>query len=188
MEKIEIRREILKMVYERYTQHPYYRVTPKEFKEELGISLRQLNFNIVYLEEKGLLELQKPLEGSLFVGARITPRGIDLVEDEFQFDTTFPLKNEKKMKDIDVERASKDLIDKIMLRNFSSEKKELLIEEVKSIRDEFRKPGPSYKVIKNALEKIKERDYDLGNELSEILKNLPIMNIFKEAAKREYYE
>ncbi len=78
------------MTYLLYQEHPYYRITPREFMEAMNISLKKLNFNIVYLEEKGLLELQKPLEGNIFVGARITPSGIDLVEDEDQFNDLYP--------------------------------------------------------------------------------------------------
>jgi hypothetical protein len=91
MKDIEIRRRILEMVYERFKEHPYYQITPKEFTEDLDISIEQLSYNIVYLEEKGFLELAKPLEGSIFVGARITAMGIDLVENQEKFDLTFPV-------------------------------------------------------------------------------------------------
>ena len=80
------------MTYELYQQHPYYRVTPKEFREAIEIGIQELNFNVIYLEEKGLLELQKPLEGDLFVGARITPDGIDLIEDQERFNELYPEK------------------------------------------------------------------------------------------------
>ena len=78
------------MLYRCFTEHPYHRITPKEFTEDLGVTQRVLDFNIVYLEEKGYVELQKPLEGSIFVGARITPKGIDLVEDNDKLNTLFP--------------------------------------------------------------------------------------------------
>ena len=78
------------MLYKCFTEHPYHRITPKEFIENLGVVQEKLDFNIVYLEEKGLVELQKPLEGSIFVGARITTKGIDIVEDSDQFNNLFP--------------------------------------------------------------------------------------------------
>ena len=86
----ELRRKILQMLYTCFTEHPYHRITPNEFTEDLGVTQRVLDFNIVYLEEKGYVELQKPLEGSIFVGARITPKGIDLVEDKKRFSELFP--------------------------------------------------------------------------------------------------
>ena len=90
MNNIEIRRKILEMVYERFKEHPYYMVTPKEFKDTLSIDSKELNYNIVYLEEKGYLELQKSLDGDIFVAARITTKGIDLIEDENEFNIIFP--------------------------------------------------------------------------------------------------
>ena len=85
-----LRRKILQMLYTCFTEHPYHRITPEEFTESLGITQKMLDFNIIYLEEKGYIELQKPLEGSIFVGARITPKGIDVVEDKKKFDILFP--------------------------------------------------------------------------------------------------
>ena len=77
------------MLYDSFKEHPYNRLTPKDFKKSLNLNLKELHFNIIYLEEKGLLELQKPLDGDLFVGARITHKGIDLVEDEYQMSIFF---------------------------------------------------------------------------------------------------
>jgi hypothetical protein len=85
-----LRRKILEMLYKRFTEHPYHRITPQEFIEKLAVTQKELDFNIVYLEEKGFVELQKPLEGSIFVGARITPKGIDLVEDDKKLSELFP--------------------------------------------------------------------------------------------------
>jgi len=81
------------MLYTCFTEHPYHRITPKEFTESLGVTQKVLDFNIIYLEEKGYVELQKPLEGSIFVGARITTKGIDLVEDTNQLNVLFPNDN-----------------------------------------------------------------------------------------------
>ena len=89
-----LRRKILTMLYACFTEHPYRRITPKEFIEELSVTHKELDFNIVYLEEKGFLELQKPLEGNIFVGARITPKGIDLVEDRDKLNDLFPTTNQ----------------------------------------------------------------------------------------------
>ncbi|MEO0216858.1 MAG: hypothetical protein ABIL14_07570, partial [candidate division WOR-3 bacterium] len=128
MTNIEIRRKIMEMAYERFKEHPYYRITPKEFKEALNIDLKTLNFNMVYLEEKGYIELQKPLEGSLFVGARITSKGIDLVEDEYQFDITFPPPNkDTSAMQISVFKEFNLLIDKVNAsEKLSNDTKEIL--------------------------------------------------------------
>ena len=62
MTDIEIRRGILKMAYERFKEHPYHRITPKELENALNIGFKELNYNIIYLEEKGFIELQKPYD------------------------------------------------------------------------------------------------------------------------------
>ncbi len=84
-----IRKKMLEILYELFQKRPYNRITPKELIEIIGVDLETLHFNAVYLEEKGYLELQKPLDGTLFVGARITAEGIDLIEDIDKFNAIF---------------------------------------------------------------------------------------------------
>ncbi len=185
MEKIEIRRRILEMLYEKFTEHPYYRITPKEFKNKLKINIRELNFNVIYLEEKGLIELQKPLEGTLFVGARITTKGVDLVEDEYRFNMMFPLASTRSV--------SENILAKFNLlregietdKNLSPELREIIVEEVRSIEDELKKAEPSYGVVKKMLDKIKDRNFEIYERLSAIMKDPTIIRILTESAKRE---
>jgi DNA-binding Lrp family transcriptional regulator len=185
MDKIKVRRRILEILYEQFVEHPYNRTTPKEFKEQLGISLRDLNYNMIYLEDKGLVELQKPLEGSLFVGARITYRGIDLVENEYEFDIMFPVVKRALPPD-NVFNQFTLLIDAIEVDDtINSDLKELIIEGIKEIIDELKKVNPSYAVVKKFLVKVKERNYDIGEKLQAILKNPLISKILADSAKKE---
>ncbi len=185
MEKIEIRRRILEMLYEKFTEHPYYRITPKEFKNELKINLRELNYNVIYLEEKGLIELQKPLEGSLFVGARITTKGVDLVEDEYKFNMMFPLNSKRAI--------SENIFAKLHLLqakiestdNLSSELREIIIEEIKGIEEELKKPEPSYTTVKKFLDKLKQRNFEIYQQISTIMKEPMVIRILSESAKKE---
>lgn len=185
MDKIKVRRRILEILYEQFVEHPYNRTTPKEFKERLGISLRDLNYNIIYLEDKCLIELQKPLEGSIFVGARITHRGIDLVEDEYEFDIMFPaFKKTSLPRNVFTQFTL--LIDSIEVDdNINSDLKELIIENIKQIRNELKKTEPSYAVVKKSLDKVKERNYDIGEKLQAILRNPSISKILTDSAKKE---
>ena len=96
MTNIELRKKILELLYERFQEHPYNRITPKELVEITGVDLKTLHFNVVYLEEKGYLELQKPVDGTVFVSARITAEGIDLVEDVEHFNATLSSKRKRK--------------------------------------------------------------------------------------------
>ncbi|MGQ9464171.1 MAG: hypothetical protein ACUVQ3_02385 [bacterium] len=186
MTNIEIRRRILEMLYEQFKEHPYYRITPKEFKDALNIDLKTLNFNIVYLEEKGYVELQKPLEGSLFVGARITSKGVDLVEDEYQFAITFPGEKDTTAMQINIFKEFSLMIDKINnTAEISSGTKELLIEEVKEIQKELKRIEPSYRRVKLFLDKIKQHNFEIGEQIVKLLKNPVISSILEKSAKKE---
>ncbi len=186
MTNIEIRRKILEMAYERFKDHPYYRITPKEFREMLNIDLRTLNFNIVYLEEKGYIELQKPLEGSLFVGARITSKGVDLVEDAYQFDITFPVAKDTSAAQINIFKELNLLIDKIKDDDrIGVDLKELLIEEIREIQKELKKVEPSYARVKLFLDKIRQHNFQVGEMVITLLKNPVISDILEKSAKKE---
>jgi hypothetical protein len=181
-----IRRNILKTLYERFTEHPYNRVSAKEFKEALDISLKELHFNIIYLEEKGFVELQKPLEGSIFVGARITPKGIDIVEDEYQMDILFPEGVPEEpapaMVFVEVDRLIAE-VEK--LNGCSTESKELIIEEVKGIKLELSKSEPSYLAVKKYADHLKERNYEVYQKLLAIIKNPAVARLLSNAARKE---
>ncbi|MEO0137038.1 MAG: hypothetical protein ABIL39_08085 [candidate division WOR-3 bacterium] len=186
MTNIEIRRKILEMAYEKFKEHPYYRITPREFKEALNIDLKTLNFNIVYLEEKGYIELTKPLEGSLFVGARITSKGIDLIEDEYQFDITFPVEKDTSAMQLSVFKEFNTLIARINGdEKISRDTREILIEEIKEIQQELKKIEPSYNRVKTFLDKVRQHNFEIGNQVMALLQNPVILNILLKSAKKE---
>ncbi|NOR17419.1 hypothetical protein GQ543_06910 [candidate division WOR-3 bacterium] len=186
MTDIEIRRKILKMAYERFKEHPYHRITPKELENALNIGFKELNYNIIYLEEKGFIELQKPLEGNIFVGLRITSKGIDLVEDKCQFSIMFPEKNTEKLVPTHIFAKFNLIIDTIeSANNIDNDLKKLIIEEIKEIRNELKKIEPSYAKIKKFLGKIKQKDDNIYEKVMAIIKNPNISSILAESAKRE---
>jgi hypothetical protein len=181
-----IRRKILEMLYDSMRKHPYNRVTPKEFKESMDIDLKELHFNIIYLEEKGLLELQKPLEGSLFVGARITPKGIDMVEDEYQMNVFFP----QELATPHIPDSTFQKLDSLIKKTEdlgipSPDSKELIIEELKAILSELKSKEPSYSRIKGFVERLKERNFEVWQNLMDIIKDPAVARVVSTAAKRE---
>jgi hypothetical protein len=181
-----IRRKILEMLYDSIRKHPYNRVTPNEFKESLGIDLRDLHFNIIYLEEKGLLELQKPLEGSLFVGARITPKGIDLVEDEYQMNVFFPQELAKPHIPDSIFHRLDSLIEETEgLETPSPDSRELIIEELKEIQSELKSKDPSYSRIKGFVDRLKERNMEVWQKLMGIIKDPAVARVLSAAAEKE---
>jgi len=167
----EIRRKILENLYKRFKEHPYYRLTPKELQETLHINLQELNYNVIYLEEKGYIELQKPLEGSIFVGARITTKGIDLIEDEYQFNAMFSVNQTSVGPESNIFQDFTALIHNTQSApNIDINIKELIIEEIKEISNELQKNTPSYSKIKKYVNKIKDRDLDVYTKVMHIIK------------------
>jgi hypothetical protein len=185
MKDSQIRRRILEMVFERFKEHPYYRITPKAFKEELDISLQQLYFNAAYLAEKGYIDLQIPLEGAFFVGARITAKGIDLVEDTLQFDIMFPQADtistpENIMAELAMIQNSIALEE-----NISKETKELVVEGISDLIDELKRHEPSYSVIKTLFGRIKLRHEPTAIRINTLLKTPALQNLLLQSARKE---
>jgi len=169
------------MVFACYKEHPYNRITPKEFMEALHIKLSEMNFHAVYLEEKGLLELQKPLEGSVFVGARITPRGIDLCEDEYRIETTFPVGEQKSIPE-NIFLALNGIIAAVAQRHdVNSDDAEIIVDSITGIRAELKEDTPLFSNIKQHLEKIREKHPDTAQDVIRILRNPSIMRVMNES-------
>ena len=182
----EIRRTILEMLYERFKDHPYGRITPRELQETLNISLKELQFNAIYLEEKGLIELQKPLEGSLFVGARATPKGIDLVEDDYQLDVFFPTPGGQQAIPATVFENLRNLINEVgESYELGEQQKEIITEEIKEVLKELEKAVPSYSSFKKSLDRLKERSSDVYEKLKVIVRDPTVARILSIAAREE---
>ena len=94
---IKLRHRILKRLYEIFTEHPYATVELVQIAEECNAKAKELNWNIVYLEKCGYLELSKSYASLSYIAssATITAEGIDLVEDENEFNRRFPEADEK---------------------------------------------------------------------------------------------
>jgi len=182
----EIRRKILEILYQRYKDHPYGRMTPKELRESLSITLKELQFNAIYLEEKGLIELQKPLEGSLFVGARATPKGIDLVEDDYQLDVFFPTPGAQGAVPATVFANLRNLINEVgESHELGEQQKEIITEEIKEVLHQLEKSEPSYISFKKTLDRLKERSAEVYERLKVMLKDPTVARILSTAAKKE---
>jgi hypothetical protein len=87
-----LRRCILEHLYARFREVPYAPVELHELEEECLTSREELNWNLVYLEKKGHLELGKSVEAPPYIACSvsITADGIDLLEDPGLFDELFP--------------------------------------------------------------------------------------------------
>ena len=89
----EIRHRILRILYEFEQENPTRGgMTRDEVKKILQIPEKQMDFNIHYLDQKGLVELH--LSGSKYwYSVRITAFGIDVITDKEKFSDQFPFMN-----------------------------------------------------------------------------------------------
>ncbi len=78
MDEVEIRKRILKNIYDLNEITQDYPVDSRDLMERLNVTSEELFSNVKYLEEDGYIELE------IFLGnefkAKITPQGIKKVE------------------------------------------------------------------------------------------------------------
>ena len=186
MTNAEIRRTILLLLYDTFKDHPYGRITPKELREKLNIGIKEVQFNSIYLEEKGLIELQKPLEGNLFVGARITPKGIDIVEDEYQLDILFPASDTATEIPTSVFDNLTTLINGINDSDkLNEEEREMITDEIKDVHAALMQSEPSYTQVKKSIDRLKQRSPEFYEKLMVIMRDPTVTHFLSIAARKE---
>lgn len=83
---------ILKTLYELFRKYPYAQTEPGQIMELCRTDAKELNWNLVYLEKCGYLELGRSFESPPFIACSValTAQGIDLVENEDEYSLRFP--------------------------------------------------------------------------------------------------
>lgn len=92
---IQLRRCILKNLYHHFREYPYASIELSQLAGECNAQPKELNWNIVYLEKSGFLELDRQATCQPFISclATITAKGIDLIENKNLFNRRFNLPN-----------------------------------------------------------------------------------------------
>jgi len=92
-----LRRSILEALYRRFQEYPYATVELPQIEEECSTDTKALNWNIVYLEKCGYVELGRSYDCAPYIAlsAAITTAGIDLIEDENRLKKRFSLEKEE---------------------------------------------------------------------------------------------
>jgi len=86
-----LRRCILLTLYELFKEYPYAQVEPGQIMEICRADAKELNWNLVYLEKSGLVELGRSYDSPPFIACSValTALGIDLIENEKAFNLRF---------------------------------------------------------------------------------------------------
>ncbi len=89
----QLRRYIMESLYHFFTEYPYAAMEMSQLHESCGNDAKSLNWNIVYLEKSGYVELSRSVDCPPYVScsASITGSGVDLVENESDFNAKFPI-------------------------------------------------------------------------------------------------
>jgi hypothetical protein len=136
-----VRREILLYLYARYTQEPLQMLTPDDFFSDTAIERDDLASNAYYLHDAGLIEVMIGYSPPLFAASRITPAGIDLVEDAATLNARFPVAPETaNQATMDAIAAVLELAKEIEASALEGVRRDWLLQDVQSLRDEIRKP------------------------------------------------
>lgn len=90
---LQLRRCILRQLYAWFQQVPLAPVELQRIAQACNSSDQDLNWNILYLEKKGWVELSHDVNCPPYVSctAELTGAGIDLVEDPDAFERQFPV-------------------------------------------------------------------------------------------------
>ena len=87
-----LRRCILLALYAQFREVPYAEIELRQLEQDCQTDTRTLNWNMVYLEKSGLVELGRSIENPPYVAssASLTAVGIDVIEDDADFNKRFP--------------------------------------------------------------------------------------------------
>jgi hypothetical protein len=141
-----IRRRLLALLYEQYQKDPLNMLNPEDFLALEGIDRNNLVFNIHYLHDRQLVELMIGYSPPMFAAARITADGIDLIENQFQFDLRFPpMPNEMEEATAEIPTLIERLIEEAELAPLDGEARQCLLRDVQILRDEIARPAERWR-------------------------------------------
>ncbi len=163
-----VRRRLLAFLYRCYQEDPLNMAGPEEFMEAGGFTRDALVANMHYLADRKLVEMMLGYRPPLFSGARITPAGIDLVENEYLFNLQFPpAPDELEASHGRVPILVEQLVLEADLCALDGEARRSLLRDVQYLRDEIARPAARWRrhVLEAVLDWIEAPVAAAGDEL-----------------------
>jgi hypothetical protein len=132
----------LQILYEHYMRDPLEMLTPDDLTADGTLVREDLVASAYYLYDRQFIELMIGYNPPMFAAARITPNGIDLVEDQFAFNLRFPAEPG----DLDAEMADvpllvERLVEEADFAPLDGEARLALLRDVQYLRDELSRPA-----------------------------------------------
>jgi hypothetical protein len=142
-----VRRRLLTILYEHYNADPLEMLTPEDLLEDGTVSRGDLLCNAFYLHDRGLIELMMGYNPPMFAAARITAKGIDMVENRFEFNLQFPpapSEDEHAMAEVPV--LLERLVQEADFSALDGEERKCLLRDVQYLRDELTRPVERWRI------------------------------------------
>ena len=143
----DVRRRILVHLYETYSADPLTVLSPKELESGAQIERDELTSNIFYLEERGYVECMKRYGSRSFAAARITPDGIDLVEDPSRIEALFGDRRDRPTINLDGEMSvdAADTLRRLHLvvygQDMDTDRRNALLDDLRALEFEVGRPA-----------------------------------------------
>lgn len=166
-----VRRVLLTTLYHAYFEDPLNVLGPEDFLELDGIDRDALIGNMYYLGDRGLVELKMGYQPPLFASARITADGIDLVENETEFEMRFPSElNADELILVSVPYIVERLVEEAELTPLDGEARRALLRDIQYLRDEIARPANRWRteVIEKVIGWIHDDTGDSGEGLASL--------------------
>ncbi len=145
----------MQVLYDTYMDDPLVMLSPEDFLSGGQVERHDLAVNMHYLRDDGLVEVMLGYRPPLFISARITTKGIDLVENRYEFDRRFP-------RDMPQGEASlssvPELIEQLVVEadlcSLDRPRRLTLFRDIQYLREELAQPGDAWRpeVIAKSLE------------------------------------
>jgi len=136
-----VRRRLLTILYEHYNADPLEMLTPEDLLEDGTIARGDLLSNAFYLHDRNLIELMMGYNPPMFAASRITAKGIDLVENRFEFNLQFPpAPDEEEQAMAEVPLLLERLVQEADFSALDGEKRKSLLRDVQYLREELCRP------------------------------------------------
>jgi len=163
-----VRRILLLTLYQAYIEDPLNVLGPEDFLDHEAVDRQGLIANMHYLGDRGLVELKMGYQPPLFASARITADGIDLVENDFEFELRFPAEmSATELKVVSVPYLVEQLVNESELVPLDGEARRALLRDVQYLRDEIARPAGRWRinVIESVIEWLTAYSGDSGERL-----------------------
>lgn len=176
-----IRRRLLTVLYEHYLKDPLEMLTPEDVLTDSMVPREDLLANIHYLGDKGYVELMMGYNPPWFAAVRITAKGIDLVENRFEFNLQYPpAPGDIEAVFANVPSLMERLVEEADFAPLDGEERKGLLRDVMYLRDELARPAVRWRahVIETMLKWIEGYFEDPAA-------TLPVLAELKEAIKEQ---